>query len=273
MMKSFLHRRGFLGVGTAGLLGLSLPDFLRAEARASGENKPKADGVILLWLSGGPAKIDIWDLKPDAPEEYRGEFKPMDTKAAGVRICEYLPSVASVMSRCALVRSLHHSITDHGAGAAYMATGHPPVAALKHPSLGAIAAKLMPAENGVPSYISLDRAAGFPGSAGFLGATCNPFIAEVGGRGAARVEGIALPAGFSPEQLANRDKLRNAFDTKFARLDDTDLPAGLDRFQQQAVDILRSDRVRKAFDLSAEKEAARTSYGQTAFGRCALTAR
>ncbi|HVL14286.1 MAG TPA: DUF1501 domain-containing protein, partial [Gemmata sp.] len=121
-------RRGFLRVGAAGLLGLGLPDVLRAEAR--GERKAKADGAILVWLGGGPATIDMWDLKPDAPEDYRGEFKPADTKAAGVKICEHLPKVAGVMDRCALVRSLQHSITDHGAGAAHMATGYPPSAAL-----------------------------------------------------------------------------------------------------------------------------------------------
>jgi hypothetical protein len=151
-----------------------------------------------------------------------------------------------------------------------MATGHPPAAALKHPALGAIASRLLPAENGVPPYVSLDRAAGFPGDAGFLGATCNPFDAQAG---AARVEGIALPDGFTAQQLADRDRLRGTFDTRFRSLDQADLPAGLDRFQQQAVDILRSDRVRKAFDTSGEPSAVRESYGPTPFGRCALTAR
>jgi hypothetical protein len=262
-----IPRRGFLKVGSAGLLGLTLPDVLRAEA---GGREPRATGAILVWLGGGPATIDMWDLKPDAPEEIRGEFKPIDTKAPGVRVCEHLPKIAGLMDRCALVRSLHHSIIDHGAGAAYMATGHPPAAALQHPALGAVAAKLLPAENGVPPYITLDRAAGFPGGAGFLGAPCNPFEAQVG---AARVEGIALPAGFTPDQLAARDQLRGTFDTRFRSLDEADLPAGLDRFQQQAVDILRSDRVRKAFDTSAEPAAVRESYGTTPFGRCALTAR
>ncbi len=226
-----------------------------------------------MWLGGGPATIDMWDLKPDAPEEYRGEFKPIDTAVSGVRICEHLPKIAAEMKRCALVRSLHHSITDHGAGAAYLATGHPPAAALKHPALGAIAAKLLSAENGVPPSIALDGAAGFPGGAGFLGATCDPFTAEVGGRGAGRVESVSLPAGFTAEQFADRTRLRGALDTKFRALNQADLPAALDGFQQQAVDILGSDRVRKAFDLSSEKEAVRERYGSTAFGRCALTAR
>jgi hypothetical protein len=266
---SLTHRRSFLQFGAAGLLGLNLPDLLRAE---SGAHKSKADGLILVWLGGGPATIDMWDLKPSAPEEYRGEFKPIDTTAPGVRICEHLPKVAGQMQKCAIVRSLHHSITDHGAGAAHMATGHPPAAALKHPALGAIAAKLLPAESGVPPYLVLDGAAGFPGAAGFLGAACDPFTAEVG-RGAARVDGVALPTGFTAEQLADRNRLRGAFDTKFRALDQADLPASLDSFQQQAVDLLGSDRVRKAFDLSAEKEAVRERYGPTGFGRCALTAR
>ena len=264
-----VSKRDFLRVGTAGLLGLTLPDALRAAA-VRPDRRTKADGAILVWLGGGPATIDMWDLKSDADEGVRGEFKPIDTKAAGVRICEHLPKVARVMDRCALVRSLHHSITDHGAGAAYIATGHPPTAALKHPSLGAIAATCLPAEGGVPPFVTLDRAAGFPGGAGFLGTAGGPFDAALG---SGKVEGVALPAGFTPEQLADRDRLRATLDTRFRSLDDADLPAGLDRFQQQAVDILRSDRVRKAFDLSTEPEAVRGSYGRSGFGRGALTAR
>jgi hypothetical protein len=272
-MQSFLDRRGFLGVGTAGLLGLSLPDVLRAESR--GKSHPgKAKGVILLWLGGGPATIDMWDLKPEAPEEIRGEFQAIDTKASGVRICEHLPRIAGVMDRCALIRSLHHSITDHGAGAVYMATGYPPSAALKYPAIGAVAAKVLPVEGGTPPYITLDGAAGFPGAAGFLGTSFNPFNAELGaGRGESRVEGIALPSGFTTDQLADRDRLRGAFDTRFRTLDESDLPAGLDKFQQQAVDILRSDRVRRAFDLSGENAKTKESYGETPLARATLTAR
>jgi Protein of unknown function (DUF1501) len=270
--NSMINRRGFLGVGAAGLFGFSLPDLLRVEARSSGISRAKAGGAILVWLGGGPATIDMWDLKPEAPEEIRGEFKSIATKAPGVRICEHLPRIASVMDRCALVRSLHHSIIDHAAGSAYIASGHPPSAALRHPSLGAVAAKLLP-EGGVPPYFNLDGAAGFPGEAGFLGSPYNPFKAGVGGPGAARTEGISLPHGFTAEHLVDRDRLRAAFDTRFQTADEADLPAGLDRFQKQAVEILRSDRVRQAFDVSVEKEAVRESYGKTPFAVCALTAR
>jgi uncharacterized protein (DUF1501 family) len=125
----------------------------------------------------------------------------------------------------------------------------------------------------IPPYISLDRAGGFPGDAGFLGAACNPFDAEVGIRGEARTGDFGLPAGFTAGQLADRNQLRSAFDKKFRDLDSADLPASLDQFQLRAVDILRSDRVRQAFDLSKEKETLRNEYGASSLGRCALTAR
>jgi uncharacterized protein (DUF1501 family) len=273
MSMSQLHRRAFLRVGTAGLAGVGLAEMLRAEARAA-DRPATAKGVILVWLGGGPATIDMWDLKPDAPEEIRGEFKAIPTKAAGVRVSEHLPRLAGLMDRCALVRSLQHTITAHGPGAEYIATGHPPSAALRYPALGALAAKLLPAANGIPPNIALDGAGGFPGAAGFLGSAYNPFAVSTGaGRGPARVEGVALPDGFTPSQLADRDALRGAFDARFRSLDESDLPAGLDRFQQQAVDILRSDRVRQAFDVSKETDAARESYGRGGFAHSALTAR
>src|SRR3954452_632516 len=117
-------RLQFLRVGAAGLFGLSLADLLRADAKPG--RKTRATGVIQIWLGGGPATIDMWDLKPDAPQNVRGEFRPIPTKADGVQICEHLPKIAGVMDRCALVRSLSHEITAHGPGSVYMATGHVP---------------------------------------------------------------------------------------------------------------------------------------------------
>src|SRR5438552_2194341 len=137
------YRRDFLTVGAAGLLGLGLSDVLAREADEDvSKRRGKADSVILLWLGGGPATIDMWDLKPDAPEHIRGEFKPIATRANGLRICEHLPKIAQVMHHCALVRSLGHSVTAHGPGTIYMATGHPPSPSFEYPSLGSLAAKL-----------------------------------------------------------------------------------------------------------------------------------
>jgi hypothetical protein len=271
------YRRDFLKVGTAGLLGLTLADFLRHEGRAApGKPRAKAHGVILLWLGGGPATIDMWDLKPNAPDWFRGEFQPIPTKAAGVQICEHLPKTATVMDRCVLVRSLQHGITAHGPGTMYMATGHPPSAALEYPALGALAARVLPAPAGVPPYVVFGgaRTGGFSGTAGFLGPGYNPFTVEGdAGRGPFRVEGVALPDGFTPEQLADRKGLRDHFDSRFRALDAADVPASLGRFQQQALDILRSDKTRQAFDLDRETPAVRESYGRSPFSRSVLAAR
>jgi len=271
------YRRDFLTVGAAGLLGLSLPDVLRLESHGAGARRPCARGVILIWLGGGPATIDMWDMKPDAPEYVRGDFRPIATRVPGIQVCEHLPRLAEVMDHATLVRSLQHGIPAHGPGTVYMATGHPPDAALEYPALGALAARLLPPSPGVPAHVMFDnaRSGGFTGSAGFLGIACNPFEVPAGSRGGGRprLDGIALPDGFTVSQLEARRRLQSRFDARFRALDDADVPASLDRFQQQALDILRSDQTRRAFDLELEPATVRESYGQTPFGQSVLTAR
>jgi hypothetical protein len=268
-------RRSFLKAGTAGLLGLSLANVLRREAHsAPARGRAAAKSAVLLWLGGGPATIDMWDLKPDAPDTIRGEFRPIKTKADGVAICEHLPRTAEVMDRCVLVRSLQHGITAHGPGMQFMTTGHAPSAALDYPSLGSLAARLLPPSD-VPPYVVFRgaRDGGFGGGPGFLGPAFGPFEVEGGGEGRLKVEGVSLPDGLTADQLDGRARLRDVFDRRFQSLDDADVPASLDRFQQQALDILRSDRTRKAFDLTQEKEKLRDDYGRTPFGQGVLAAR
>lgn len=270
------HRRDFLKIGTAGLLGLGLADLLRLESTAATKSKRKATGVIMIWLAGGPSTIDMWDLKPDAPDSIRGEFQPIATSAKGVSICEHLPKTAKIMDRCTLVRSLYHSIPEHGVATRYVTTGNLPTPAMNYPSLGSLAAKVLPASGGVPSYVAFrgDQAVAVGGGAGYLGAAYNPF--EVEGdpqRGRLRVQGIGLPDGFSLNDLADRTKLRNAFDACFRALDKADLPASLDKFHQQALDILRSDKTRRAFELDREPAPLRDTYGRSSFGQSALAAR
>src|SRR5687767_841819 len=124
------HRRDFLKVGSAGLLGLGLADLLRLEARAKDATatavpvKPKAKSVIMLWLAGGPSHLDMWDLKPDAPEGIRGEYNPIPTSLAGCQISEHLPKAAKVMDKVTLVRSLYHTIPSHEIATVFMTTGN-----------------------------------------------------------------------------------------------------------------------------------------------------
>jgi hypothetical protein len=263
------HRRDFLRLGSAGLFGLGLADLLRVEAGAAAPRK-KADSVLMIWLAGAPSTIDIWDLKPAAPDHIRGEFRPVATSARGVQICELLPKTAKVMHHCSLVRSLHHNIPEHGVGTRYMTTGNRPSAALEYPGLGSLASRLLPAPAGVPTYVAFQRTTG----PGYLGTAYAAFEVEgAPGRGRLRVPGVSLPADFSLDELADRDRLRNTFDAAFRALDRTEVPASLDKFHQQALDILRSNKTRQAFDLDKEPKALREAYGLRPFGQSVLTAR
>jgi hypothetical protein len=270
------YRRDFLKIGAAVLPGLGLAELLRSQARASEPARSTAKSVIFIWLGGGPATIDMWDMKPDAPENIRGDFSAIRTKVPDLRICEFLPETAKVADRCVVVRSLHHNVPAHGPGTVFMATGHAPTPAIEHPSIGSLAAKVLPATAGVPAYVSIGapRTEGYDWGAGYLGPSYNPFeVEQAAAPGRARTDGMSLPEGFSVGQLENRRKLRDVFDARFKALDSSDIPASLDRFGQQALDILRSDRTRKAFDLDRETGQIRDAYGRNPFGQSVLTSR
>lgn len=281
------HRRDFLAVGSAGLLGLSLPGFLAAEAKAASKKddtlatKRKAQGVILVWLAGGPATIDMWDNKPDAPEGIRGEFKSIDTSVPGIQLAETLPKMAKVADKYSIVRSLYHTIPSHGPASVFMTTGNKPTAALQYPSMGSVASRLLATEVGVPPYVTFgDLRNGQAGLAGYLGTGYNPFVIEGGGRGGKggaasfRVRGISLDGKFTLAELEKRDALLKTFDNGFKTVDkNSELVDGLDTFHKQALEILRSDKTKKAFDLAAEKPATREAYGSTSLGQGCLAAR
>ena len=281
------HRRDVLTIGSAGILGLTLPGLLASEAKAKaannkerGSGQPKAKSVILLWLAGGPATIDMWDNKPDAPEGIRGEFKSIDTNVTGVQVAETFPKMAQVSDKLTIVRSLYHTIPSHGPAAVFMTTGNKPTAALQYPALGSVASKLMKTEVGVPPYVTFgDIRNGSAGQAGYLGTGYNPFIIEGNGGGGKNaggfsVRGLTLKGTFTLEDLEKRDSLLRKFDTGLSGLDQSnDLVDGLDTFHQQALEILKSDKTRKALDLSAEKPATREMYGTTPFGQGVLAAR
>jgi hypothetical protein len=275
------HRRDFLKIGAAGLFGLGLPDLLRLEALAGpgARKRARAESVIMLWLAGGPSHLDMWDLKPDAPEGVRGSFKPIATKVPGVRISEHLPKTTQVLDKATLVRSLQHTVPAHGPATIFMTTGNSPKASFQYPALGSLAARLLPCPNDVPPYIEVGKT-GNP-SAGYLGTTYNPFVVEgLAGKpnrkftGQAKVRGILLPGGFTLAELENRVKLMQGFDRGLKALDHrTPLGDGLDAFHNKALDILRSPRTKKAFDLGKEPAALREAYGYTGFGQGVLTAR
>jgi len=282
-------RRNFLQIGSAGMLGLTLPTILASEARAketaTDGKAPKAKSVILVWLAGGPATIDMWDNKPEAPEGIRGEFKSIDTKAKGVQFAETLPKMAGVADKISVVRSLYHTIPSHGPATVFMTTGNKPTAAIQYPAMGSVASKLLKTEMGIPPFVSfMDLRNGAAGGAGYLGTGYNSFTVESNGGGkgadkgdkgaAFRLRGITLPNGVSLDDLSKKDKLLKSFDDGFRKLDgQSDLVDGLDTFHKQAIEILRSDKTKKAFNLGEESAAIRESYGTGPIGPAALAAR
>jgi uncharacterized protein (DUF1501 family) len=277
------HRRDFLQLGAAGLLGLTLPELLRLEALAADRtSKRRADSVILIWLAGGPAHLDMWDLKPEAPAEIRGEFKPIATSVAGLQISEHLPKMARAADKVTVVRSLQHTLPAHGPAALWMTTGNSPIGSLTYPALGSLAARLLPARPDVPPYMTVGGK-GAAAYAGYLGATYNPFVVEglangkggqVDPKGKVQVRGIVLPTGFSLDQLEDRAGLLKGFDHGLQALEQAPgLGDGLDAFHEKALTLLRSDRTRKAFDLDGETAATRERYALTSFGQAALLAR
>src|SRR5689334_377220 len=196
-----LNRRDFIRFGSAGLLGLGLADLLRLEAAGETSRARRADSVIMIWLSGGPSTIDMWDLKPEAPEGIRGEFKPISTALNGVKISEHLPRMARTISKATLVRSLHHTLPVHGPGSQYMTTGNSPIGSLTFPSLGSLAARLLPVRPDLPPYVAV-TGKGSATYAGYLGAAYNPFIVEglaagkkgrIATTGKVSMRGVVLP--------------------------------------------------------------------------------
>jgi hypothetical protein len=268
-------RRDFLQVGTAALFGISFSDLLAAKTiddEAPGA-APAARNCIFVWLAGGPATIDMWDMKPAAPRNIRGEFRPIASAVPGLSVCEHLPEMAKVMDRCALVRSVAHNLAEHGPGTELVVTGHLPTTALSYPSLGSMASKLLTERAGVPKYMTLGDAS--PGGSGFLGATASPFHirpVDLAGRERTTVP-VELPEGFSLDDLARRESLLARLDNQFAALDRAPLVKELSSFQRQALDILRSNKTRQALNLQAESEATRSRYGGGWAGQALLAAR
>ncbi|HYT87521.1 MAG TPA: DUF1501 domain-containing protein [Gemmataceae bacterium] len=251
-----LNRRDFFRVGTLGLAGLTLADLLRLEAQGSGSPRPRS--VIYIVLGGGPSHIDMYDLKPQAPAEYRGPFRPIPTRLTGVQICELMPLQAGLMNRLALLRGIRSVENDHFLSEVY--TGLPRSAG-RRPAFGSVASRLAPGRPPLPTYVSLERPTvdqfefEKPYYAGAGHAPFRPF-------GSALED---LTPVRSLDRLQDRRQLLATFDTMRRDLDRNDTLRGMDRFQAQALEVITSPRVRDAFDLSKEPDRVIASYGRGRF--------
>ncbi len=265
-----LDRRGFLKAGLLGASGLALGDVLRHEARAAAPAPPlpggRAPSVILLWMRGGPSHIDMWDPKPDAPEEFRGEFGVIPTAVPGIMLTDMLPRCAAVMDRWSIIRSLHHDDPGHSTGDQICFTGYPPgpdPGQNVMPSCGSIVAKQLGHLNPhLPAYAMIPRAVPGTGPA-YLGVAYKHFetVADPAATGAFRVPNFDLPQGVTLDRVGDRRALLSSFDHLRRDVDGTGQVEALDKFDRRAWEILTSSAARDAFDLDKEDPRLRERYG------------
>ncbi len=270
-------RRGFLEAGSLLTGALGTCDILRSRALAGPSSASSDDtAVILIWLLGGPSHMETYDLKPDAPAEYRGELRPIKTNASGIEICELLPHHARVADKFSIIRSITHEDSQHAQGSVRFLSGRhtPSVDPIsQYPTLGPIIAKMREHRNvGVPNQVASSIRAYGDGS-GYLGESALPFV--VGGNPGApsfSVPNLSLE-GSLKSRLDDRVTLLKAFD-QFRR--DADLSASMqsmDTFNQRALSLLTSEKARQAFDLKLESDETRDRYGRHEWGQRALLAR
>lgn len=280
-----LSRRALLRAGFLGLAGMGLPDLLRAQAARGANVRSARDlSVILVWLDGGPPQHETYDPKPDAPIDFRGPLKAMNTKVPGIQVSELLPEHARMMDKMSIIRSMHHNNGDHFAAAHWMLTGYlgsnAANLAAQYPSAGSVIAKLkgskkpgMPAYVGLPNTHSVGLAPGYHGGA-YLGVAYNPFSADGDPNSDGyQVPNLAMPGGMTGDRFDQRRGLLQAFDNVRRDVDASGLMDGLDRFTQDAYAMVTSPAARDAFDIRKESPRLRDRYGRTTWGQSALMAR
>jgi hypothetical protein len=281
-----LSRRSFLQLGVAGMAAVGLPQILRArEESAAKAGSTRNTGVILIWLDGGPSHMDLYDMKPDAPAEYRGIWKPIRTRVPGFDITELFPKQARVTDKFSIVRSLHHDTGDHFAGGHRMLTAKDLGVSgantePKFPGIGAIVAREVgPRRRGLPAYVAVPSAASIGLSPGYfgahmLGAQYNPF--QVGADPSTphfAVQNLNLAQGLTIDRLDDRRGLVQRFDTTRRQFDKTDAAHAMDRFAQEAYDFVSGPAARRAFDINKEDPRLRDRYGRHGWGQSTLLAR
>jgi hypothetical protein len=246
-----VSRRGFLQIGAFGA-GLTLAEMLRFRATAD-QVKPSTRSAILIYLPGGPSHMDMYDLKPDAPKEFRGEFKPIATNVPGVQVCEHFPLQAKMWDRLACVRSVV-TVDEHSD--TMVMTGYPDRVnrTANHPSAGAVVSKVRGSGHGVPPFVSL-RGMSRGTEPGFLGIAHRPFTPS-----GPAANNLRLSRAVTMERLEDRKALRDAFDGIHRDLDTSGTLKGLDAFSTQALDLVVSGKVRNALDLTKEEARSRARY-------------
>ena len=279
-----VSRRSFLQVGVAGMAAVGLPQIFQAKAKAAQAGVSRNTSVILIWLDGGPGHMDMYDMKPDAPAEYRGIWRPIRTKVPGFDVTELYPKQARVTDKFSVVRSLHHDTGDHFAGGHRMLTtkdmgvsgaNNPQ----KFPGIGAIVSReLGPRVPGMPAYVAAPHAASIglvPGYFGghMIGAQYDPFVTGDPNVPNFQVQNLNLAAGLTVEKLEDRKTLLKEFDKNRKHLDTHPTAKALDRYGHEAYEFVTGPAAREAFAIGKEDPRLRDRYGRNNWGQSTLLAR
>jgi hypothetical protein len=285
-----LPRRGVLQVGALSALGLGLDDLFRLHAAQAAElpagarrKMAAADSVIMIWLSGGPSHQDLWDMKPEAPAEVRGEFKPIPTNLPGLQLSELLPKTAKRADRFAVLRGITHDRGEHEGAHVWMLTGYKPVRpffALRdpsqdQPSMGSVVAQELGSRSAIPPYVCVPVASYDGAYNSFLPASCAPF--EVNGdpsKDDFQVRDVGRLAAMSDDRQERRRRMLGRVEAPFHAFDAAvESLAAKDQYYARAYELIGSARLRGAFDLHREPTELRDAYGRNVLGQSCLLAR
>ncbi|MCA9172441.1 MAG: DUF1501 domain-containing protein, partial [Planctomycetales bacterium] len=277
-------RRDFLRVGSliAGAGGISLSGLHRdrdTTLQAAETTSARRDtAIIQVFLGGGPSHIDMFDLKPRAPAEIRGEFNEISTAIPGIRICEHLPRLASLMDRCAVVRTVTHGNASHLPASHWLQTGYAandPVAGRNvNPSTGSIVARLRGSnKSGMPAYVAVPRGQAFSFAA-YLGSSYDPFATQSEPKDPQfRVPNLTLEGNVTADRISTRRGLLTQLDHFKHELEINGELTGVDAFRRHAFEMITSKHTAQAFAVDQESPATRARYGDSSLGQNCLLAR
>ena len=277
-----LRRRDFLHAGSAGMLGLGLTDFLSLKAQGAVHDDKSDINVIMLFLVGGPSQLDTWDMKPNAPSEIRGPYKPIKTNVPGIEISEIFPRMARHADKWSLVRTLYHTAAAvHDTGHQMMQTGRLFQGGLNHPHMGSVLGKLRGPKGDVPPHVLLPRPIGNTGGnmphgqdAGYLGKAHDPFVLNADpAEPNFEVPDMLPPDYISAVRIKRRRKWRDMIDDAVKHFEEVPDAKLLDTTFHQAYTLMSSKKARAAFDLTRESDDTRKRYGWNRFGQSCLMAK
>ncbi|HEV3120866.1 MAG TPA: DUF1501 domain-containing protein [Isosphaeraceae bacterium] len=279
-------RRDLLRMGVASVFGFgfSLPELLAARAAAADRGSANRDvSLIIVFLKGGPSTIDMWDLKPDAPTEFRGDFKPIETVVPGIHVCEHMPKLARQMEKVSLIRSFRHGNSNHGPADHYILTGYNPTVSFnpnlkpnnQRPALGAIIARKLGPQGSVPPYVCLPKMHPSAGPA-YLGSVAAPF--EINANPNApdfAVPDLLPPPALAADRIEDRRALLAQIDRYQKSQEALANPGAraVGEFRRKAFELMTSQSAKDAFNIHAEPDTLRDQYGRNTLGQSCLMAR